>query len=72
MCSIDGNAFKQILKEIARSNNAFKQILKEIARSNNVTFNGFVIIFLLDYTCIIVNNICEYPLKCLLIEKIQN
>ena len=44
----------------------------EIARSNNVTLNSFVIIFLLDYTCIIVNNICEHPLKCLLIEKMQN
>ena len=37
-----------------------------------MTLNSFVIIFLLDYTCIIVNNICEHPLKCLLIEKIQN
>ena len=44
----------------------------EIARSNNVTLNSFVIIFLLDYTCIIVNNICEHLPKCLLIEKIQN
>ena len=29
-------------------------------------------LFLLDYTCIIVNNIHKHPVKCLLTEKIQN
>ena len=37
-----------------------------------MTSNSFVIIFLLDYTCIIVNNIHKHPVKCLLTEKIQN
>ena len=44
-----------------------------VARSNNVTLNSFVIIFFVRlHMYYIVNNICEHPLKCLLIEKIQN
>ena len=47
-------------------------MLKRLLKVRMWLSTVFVIIFLLDYTCIIVNNICEHPLKCLLIEKIQN